>query len=144
MSVMIPDAGIGPSHQMSPRGRVTALLGLVGAVLVMLLSLTAFVGGSGQVEAQRAAVGEPAMDFSLRAANGHRIRLEQFRGRPVLLVFGAPQPESLPPVRVEGVAVIVVTTGSLDVAEGLSQRLGTPVIGLQDVGGEVALRYETA
>jgi peroxiredoxin len=34
-------------------------------------------------------VGTPAPDFELRALNGETLRLSQFRGRPVLLNFGA-------------------------------------------------------
>lgn len=142
MSLAIPQPGYAPSENHRPK-RHAAAIGLAGAVLVMLLSLTAFVGGAGELRARGATIGQRAIDFSLRAPDQQRVRLDQFRGQTVLLAFALP--DDLPAGRLPAnVAVLFVTPGPLDAGDALAARLGRPVIALEDVDGEVALNYDAA
>ena len=160
MSLAVSDSGIGSTTAVQPgartvagagvragarppRRRLAAAFGLAGAVLVMVLSLTAFVGGSGDVAARGSDVGDRAWEFSLRGDDGQRVRLDEFHGRPVLLLFADAPAVELPPVTLGAeVAVVVVSDADLGLAAALSQRLGRPVVALEDVGSEVARQYE--
>jgi peroxiredoxin len=39
------------------------------------------------VESETVPVGSPAPDFALKAGDGREVRLSDYRGRPVVLVF---------------------------------------------------------
>lgn len=66
-------------------GRPWGLIGLIGAVLVVLLilSIGMKLSGAGPVNAA------PAPDFTLQTFDGETIRLSDFRGQPVVINFWA-------------------------------------------------------
>ena len=145
MSFVIADAGHGPADGLPPKRHGAAALGLACAVLVMVLSLTAFVGGSGEIPLSGTSVGERAADFSLPGPDSKSVRLDQYRGQTVLLIFGPSLPENLPKPRLAAnLAVVFVSPGDLGAAESLAERLGRAVVALEDPEGKVALQYNVA
>lgn len=72
------------------------LLLALGVILVVILSgwLTErrlMVSADDSVEGQLSTrpIGQPAPDFSLKTIDGHRVRLSDYRGRPVVVAFWA-------------------------------------------------------
>lgn len=85
-SVRTP-SGAAPAGSVARR-RLGATVGLVVAAGLMVLSLSAFVVGSNAGNTTGILVGQRAANFSARDAEGQRRTLHQFRGSPVLLLFG--------------------------------------------------------
>ena len=153
-----------PGLQAAPVvNRFVAVVGLCGAALVMILSLSAFVVGSHDGRSSGPEVGQYASDFSLRDAADQRVSLRQFEGKPLVLLFTtADARELLPHVNAAAAAlasggselrVLAIhpdasgaTTNRIDgvrrcVAD-LADRLGRPVVSLLDAEDAVAERYD--
>ena len=82
------DAGHIPNADGAKRPRrFGPVAGLVGATILMVLSLSAFVVGSNPGDVAGSRVGERAPNFSARAADDRRVTLLDFAGRPALLIF---------------------------------------------------------
>ena len=139
--------------------RYVAALGLCGAALVLVLSLSAFVIGSQDGRSSGSGVGQYAPDFSLRDTAEHRVTLRHFEGKPLVLLFtdgdaGRAEAQVATAVaslhgRANDVRVVAVCQDASAAArslaacvEGLSERIGRPVVGLFDAENAVAERYD--
>ena len=149
-----------PHHAVS---RLTAGVGLIGAVLVLVLSLSAFVVGSHDGRPSGTEIGQYAADFSLRDGADQRVSLRQFEGNPLVLLFTTADGRDLRPnldataaalaCGGDGLRVLAVQPEAAGTARergdnlrqcvhGLSKRLGRPVVSLVDAEDAVAERYE--
>ena len=149
-----------PAPQSPPR--LIAALGLCGAALVLILSLSAFVVGSQNGRSSGSSVGQIAPDFSLRDTAERRVTLRQFEGKPLVLLFtdgdvgrAEAQVETAvatlrgnnDDVRVVAVCQDATPSRAKSLGEcvaGLSGRLGQTVVGLIDTEDSVADRYAVA
>jgi hypothetical protein len=85
----------------TPDGRVPGEVATGPDAITALISDAASgrVGGDAPAQPQAPqtpAVGEPAPDFELPSASGEMVRLEEFRGRDVVLLFWEPRLRVLP------------------------------------------------
>ena len=122
--------------------RLRAALGLTGAAVVMLLSLSAFVTGSpGTRAATGTGIGQHAPDFSLRApADGDRVSLRALRGQRVMLLFNLPPAELAAlsgqlPAAVQAIALVETAP------VGQSLVSDRSVVVLHDLAGQVRETY---
>ncbi len=131
------------SHRAPRHHPLAAVLGVAGAVMVMLLSLVAFVGGSGSASVSGTAVGQVAPDFSLRDGDQRRVTLEEFRGRPVLLLV---TDRALPDVSValggldQAISIVRVFQG-IETADQAPHAPTAGAVDLMDQAGIVAGQY---
>lgn len=136
-------AGIALSRPAPRRRPLAAALGVAGAVAVMLLSLVAFVGGSGPSTGSGTGIGQIAPAFSLRDVDQRRVTLEEFRGRPVLLLVSD---QALPDVS-EALGQLDPSLSIVRVFQGIEsgeQALQAPTaatVDLIDQTGVVAAEY---
>ncbi|MEL7238039.1 MAG: hypothetical protein AAGK78_04190 [Planctomycetota bacterium] len=130
--------------------RVVAAGGLAAAVLVLLLSVSAFVVGQNDNITQGGAVGAAAADFSLRNDQAERVTLAELVGdRPVVLLFcgssgagvNATHAATLGGVGPIRVVAVRQGTGACPPIQALADAMGEPVIDLDDSNGAVAERY---
>lgn len=97
-------------------------------------------------------VGEPAPDFELNSLDGEAVRLSHFRGRPVLLTFGAswcpdcrleaPLIQELHEDHPELVVLLVDSRESPDVVQGFADDFGMTHPVLLDRDGEMSELYQ--
>ena len=97
--------------------------------------------------------GETAPDFALPDANGHVVRLDDLRGKRVILYFYPKDDtpgctteacgfrDAWPELTNEGVVVLGVSRDNAKSHTRFSSRYGLPFTLLADEGGQVANRY---
>src|SRR6266566_1220421 len=118
--------------------------GLGGLLLVMAL---------GSARADELAPGEPAPTFTLKDHEGARHRLEDYRGRWVVLYFYPKDDtpgctteacnfrDDLPKLRALGVQILGVSVDSVQSHAAFSAKYSLPFPLLADADGDVAKRY---
>ena len=131
--------------------RLVAAGGLAAAVLVLVLSVSAFVVAQNDQPSSGGSVGALAADFSLRDAEANRVTLaELVSDRPVVLLFCGETDEALDAAHAAslstaGSAVRLVAvrqgTDASPALQQLADAMGEPVIDLNDSNGAVAERY---
>ena len=141
--------------------RLTATVGLCGAVVVLVLSLSAFVVGSHDGRPSGPGVGQYASDFSLRDAADERVTLRQFEGKPLVLLFTTADARDLRPHLAAASSALAAGGGDLQVlavhpdaaapgpvgdvrqcVRDLGRLLSRPVVSLLDAENAVADRYD--
>lgn len=156
MSLSASAAGTGPLDVMHgphdaghatlpPKRHGAAAAGLAGAVFVMILSLTALVGGADSARFGGTAVGDLAAEFSLPSVAGERVALTQFRGRPVLLIFATTPLADVTadrPLPAHTAVLAVLPLAEPDVRTKLQKQLGASAEVLSDADGAVAEQYQ--
>ncbi len=137
------------------RGQPVAIVAIVGLGLIFAVQLGKHRAADPvMVSGGRAAVGTLAPDFSTQTLDGARVRLSQFRGKPVLINFWATWcsacEDEMPtiqraaePYRNQGLTVLAVNyreTNATAMRDFL-QKLGARFMAVYDPEGRIATAY---
>lgn len=149
-------APLAPARQAQPAPRLRLSRGyyLVAAIVpfVLLGAWGAWlVASTGLLSPSAARIGEPAPDFALADLDGNPIRLDELRGRPVIVNFWAswcgPCLEEFPLLRRaterhRDLAVVgIVFNDHSESARAFMARMGATWPAAMDPGGQLAARY---
>ena len=77
-----------PLHHRSPPARGRTFLGLLAVLLMSVAALTVASHGASATQAERVAVGDEAIDFTMQSIDGETYRLSDLRGeKNVIVIF---------------------------------------------------------